>query len=907
MSDSRSSLLLPLLAPALLGLLLAGIVGAFALPKPPADSVEFPVEVIGVDGTTRTIHVDVQDPEAVDSLYLKAYSVGYPQHAIDERGYTVSKASIRLNGSSWVDIDNGVARCKRPEKTMQCVTGPMHTIRFEIAVADLGQISPGANRIDFRFNHTGPDDRDADAPADPSAGFRILDIEMRDAGDTDHIDGTTFHWDDPSTWTAPEGYGDAASIEAGRELWHERDLLVDFPGGPPITAACADCHADDGRDLAYFAFSNASIVGRSQFHELTERQGKKIAAYIRSLDLEDPDTGQSYDPPGRPWHPPYQPGPTAVGTRSEDAPRSAGQSFEDVDSQLWAAGAGVAWSLDHDAEMLPHLFPDGVSLDDVHPDASLNVRSLPIALQLPDWNEWLPAHHPLDTYGETFRTVGDPGAWETYTESTRKNDFEDVRACMRNQSRGASCVGKLSSALNWFTRVTNEHRSDLGAAPDVMVPGHEIKYSLMRWMAVKQWELIHTYDFMDEARHQYGDAAPLQWPIPHRSVFNHASHIISADLKGPKHGTHDPYFDTAWYDLQLILNSGQGISTNISPMDWKYHFGHIYERSDISDWPQALRYIRSYVRIVQNANGEVPEQFHGDKYPQGWFLRHTQPGWLDRFPSEELDGYQPGLSSEVLTEVLRAWYLGAVPGNDWAGSCRDGGQWCIEPESTDPEFITAWQPSQETVYANTIFSTVAFLRDEGVEPSILDSLRNWGRSLWPDATDPTWAELIDASASLEISLDAGWNLVSFHVAPEAPAMDDVLGQVEEVTIVKDEKGRAFVPSQGLNELGRWRMSEGYMVHVENPASVTVSGLAIERSAPISLSEGWNLLPVYPRTPVDAAVALSPIEETLVRVEDEEGRVYSPASGRNEIGDLRPGQAYKVYVSENVQFQYPPDP
>jgi hypothetical protein len=167
--------------------------------------------------------------------------------------------------------------------------------------------------------------------------------------------------------------------------------------------------------------------------------------------------------------------------------------------------------------------------------------------------------------------------------------------------------------------------------------------------------------------------------------------------------------------------------------------------------------------------------------------------------------------------------------------------------------------------------------------------------------------LIDASASLEISLDPGWNLVSSHVAPEAPAMDDVLGQVEEVAIVKDEKGRAFVPSQGVNELGRWRMSEGYMVHVESPASVTVSGLAIERSAPISLSEGWNLLPVYPTTPVDAAVALSPIEETLVRVEDEEGRVYSPASGRNEIGDLRPGRAYKVYVSENVQFRYPPGP
>ena len=718
------------------------VVFGFAVVRPAAESVTLPVEVLGPDGHVQTVSVDVRNAGSVDSLYLKTHSIGYPSHYIDNRGYSVSKASIRLNGGPWVDVDNDVAQCKYPASKMSCITGPMHTIRFEMAVSDLGTLREGGNQIDFRFNYTESDDRNADAPGDPSTGYRILDLELRDAGDTDHIDDTSFQWDDPASWSAPANYEGTAP--EGEELWHQRDLLVDYPNGPDITASCADCHADDGRDLAYFAYSNRSIVARSQFHGLTEEQGKKIAAYIRSLTLRDPDTGQSYDPPGRPWHPPYQPGPTATATRADDAPRTTGRPFSEVSSQYWAAGAGVDWSLDHDRETLSHLFPDGVSLDDVHPDSSLNVRAVPIALQMPDWNEWLPEQHPLDLYGSSFETAGDPGAWETYTQSTRKTDFEDVRTCLQNQA-AADCVQTAATALNWFTRVTNEHRKHLDLAAEAEVPKHEADYSLMRWMAVKQWELLHSHDLMDHTRDAYPDAAPLQWPVPHRSVFNHASHIISPDLKGHQYSTHDLYFDTAWYELQVIINSGQGMSTGAKPVDWKYQFSHLNSvlSEVLSGWP--LRYLRSYVRLIQNANRSVPEQFRGDKYPEGWYLRHTQLGRLDQFPASRLNQYRAGLKEEALTEISRAWYLGAIEGNDWSNACRDGGQWCIEPESEEPEFITAWQPSQEKNYANTTYSTVAFLRDKGVDPSALAPIRDWGASLWPHATDPTWDELLDDS------------------------------------------------------------------------------------------------------------------------------------------------------------------
>ena len=104
-----------------------------------------------------------------------------------------------------------------------------------------------------------------------------------------------------------------------------------FKASPLIRAHCADCHARDGRDLKYFCFSNASIIARSRFHGLSELEGQQIASYIRSLPVPSP---------GRPWNPPYQPGP--------------GLDRQPVAN--WAAGAGLAWVLDDDSGTLPFIF-----------------------------------------------------------------------------------------------------------------------------------------------------------------------------------------------------------------------------------------------------------------------------------------------------------------------------------------------------------------------------------------------------------------------------------------------------------------------------------------------------------------------------------------------------------------------
>lgn len=131
--------------------------------------------------------------------------------------------------------------------------------------------------------------------------------------------------EDPERWLPPlSGH---EQMTEGERLWRSAPLrATSLSGAPAIRAHCGDCHAQDGQDLKYFNYSNLSIVVRSQFHGLSQRQDEQIASYIRSLDLPHP---------GRPWNPPYQPGP-GMQTRAA-AELAAGAGLKTIDPRMMVA------------------------------------------------------------------------------------------------------------------------------------------------------------------------------------------------------------------------------------------------------------------------------------------------------------------------------------------------------------------------------------------------------------------------------------------------------------------------------------------------------------------------------------------------------------------------------------------
>lgn len=707
----------------------------------PANNVTLPIEVIGPDGTTRSVTVYASDASDVQALYIQAYSIGYPDHVIEARGYNVDKASIRINGGSWVDVNNQNATCEEPEESIGCITGPYHTIRFRIPISKFGHLQNGSNTIDFRFNYASPD---------VSTGYRILGVELERGDGSDAIDGTEFTWDDPAEWRAPDGYNNESAVQAGRDLWHQRNLLVDHWDGPQIKASCADCHARNGRDLQYFAFSNESIVARSRFHDLSEEQGKQIAAYIRSIELKKED-GSTYAPPGRPWEPPYQPGPTALATRDENDPRTAGQSFDVIDQQYWAAGAGLDWVFDDDAETYPYLFPGGPSYDDVDPEQrKLNMRTLPLALQMPDWNEWLPVHHPLDAFDDFTNpsdgsgpcTAGGQQAWSYYNDHV-----VDISA--------STPARDVETHVNRFFRRTDRFRSCND--PVSQVDEGMARTSTMQWAAVKTWEMLHTNALEDLGPELYEHGEPLSWPGSVRVIFNIAPHIIkypdsgNEQAKGPRKGLTDVYYDTAWYQQQMTLNSGHNYHTGLRPVDWKYHFEHIQWYHGISDHDQMVRYMASYLKLVQSA--ELAPTGSWDHNPEGWYLRHLTPAWLLHKVRADVTTHQQEALNDVTTngrchmteEVLRLFVNGMTeePLSEWS---RTNGRHGLEPRDFVPTPHGDPLLFDGITYANHFYRMIPLFGEIGVSSDLLYELADWADEAWPNA-DPSFRDRVIPNTS----------------------------------------------------------------------------------------------------------------------------------------------------------------
>ncbi len=361
-----------------------------ALPATAAQAgtpVTLPVEVVGENGTTSSVTVEIPTPLArqVRSLWIEIHGLSY-----------AGMVSVEINEGNWVSLNNDTVSVAEPGKSYGGIGGGFPTLKVTLPLQE-GAVVGGTNIIRFRFNRT-------DGLA---SGFRVLAFNFLTSDSIKVLKPDAFKEEDPNTWTPP--FRDSASLLAGRQFWQSATLTASgLEDASRIRAHCSDCHAYDGRDLKYFGYSNASIVARSRFHGLSTLQGQQIASYIRSLPVPSP---------GRPWNPPYQPGP--------------GLDAQPVAN--WAAGAGLSWVLDSDTATLPFVFrpkgdlarqPDignapesaivaAITPDVFRPDGNLNPREIPISLQLPDWNHWLPRVHPLDAWGPAFEN----------SESTRNSHF----------------------------------------------------------------------------------------------------------------------------------------------------------------------------------------------------------------------------------------------------------------------------------------------------------------------------------------------------------------------------------------------------------------------------------------------------------------------------------------------------
>jgi hypothetical protein len=157
-----------------------------------------------------------------------------------------------------------------------------------------------------------------------------------------------------------------------------------------------------------------------------------------------------------------------------------------------------------------------------------------------------------------------------------------------------------------------------------------------------------------------------------------------------------------------------------------------------------------------------------------------------------------------------------------------------------------------------------------------------------------------------VNLHLGWNMVSVSLQPDStdiPYLTAGLVESGSLRFMKDEDGNFYSPADEFNNIPGWSVSQGYLMKILEPATLTLEGMTVLGDDTIHLTQGWHIVAYYPRFAIDAELALAGITDHLVIAKDELGNFYVPAWDFSNMGLMRVGKGYQMKVDADVDLVY----
>lgn len=634
-------------------------------------AILLPLEIIGQEPFDKKVTVTVPVGYPVTHLWVKAHGLT-----------ATNKGAVKVGTNEWILLNNATVIMPEPAKSYGGIGGGFSTLSFSVRLPT-NSVPAGPLDITWRYNDV--------TPQRERTGWRVLAFDFL-SGTNRLLEASNFVEDDPAQWkpllgTSPE------IISEGRRLWTSAPISH---RGKAIEARCRDCHTHDGRDLKYFNYSDEFIIQQAIFHGLCEAEGKLIATYLRSLPVP-------YIAKGRPWNPPYQPGP----------------GMDSVPVHEWAAGAGLEWVLDSDNQTFDYIFPDGVKSEAIDFKGMLNTREIPVAFQFPDWNHWLCELHPFDSYGKVFT---DHSLWRKYGS---------IRANMQRISatnRVAAAKYLMTESQRWYDDAVNFFgRSGSPAVPIPTHPwpmDHQIRYmSTIHWRNMKLWEIMTEFGMEDFGKEAIGSHANDRTWFD-AMVFNTAPHLLQ--LEAHNHPIRNGnlvnfnYFTVAWYQLGITLNNSNKRPYGTTPVDWPYLYAYLGSLSTPTVGHGGVLYLNLVVGAQAGDNG-----INVTNWNRGWdpcyranaHLLLPEPNNVNTFrqvPPEQrlqvVEAYLENWIEKTASYPPSAyWFNGMFARkNETIGTDAMGGRW---------------------------IDRYAALRNRakviGVNPQLVQRLTDFGKQCWP--------------------------------------------------------------------------------------------------------------------------------------------------------------------------------
>ena len=292
------------------------------------------------------------------------------------------------------------------------------------------------------------------------------------------------------------------------------------------------------------------------------------------------------------------------------------------------------------------------------PDGSVNVHQIPIAFELPHWSQWLPRVHPKDAWGRSF-TRSAFGALYGGEEGPQnelgmgKKSLRALLTAARNTNGNIRPV--LAAFAQWSQTkralLRQLSRTETGWSPTLT----NRVYSTQQWQLVKTWEMMQEFGLEGRGRELFGSTADSRtWcnTVPAETAPLE-SHIPDSPAGVGGSAVTNEYFTAAWYELQIVLNSGNQQHRDRSPVDWVYLIGRFQDLYVQTRQPEPARLLVAVIKALQFTDPRLgPYDLR-----QGWRPDQNidprimvSPVWDPIFTPLPMDARR-----DLTTSLLTAW------------------------------------------------------------------------------------------------------------------------------------------------------------------------------------------------------------------------------------------------------------
>jgi hypothetical protein len=394
----------------------------------------------------------------------------------------------------------------------------------------------------------------------------------------------------------------------------------------------------------------------------------------------------------------------------------------------WAAGAGLSAVLDTDADMEPFLVPGG-STSAWAATSYLNQRELPITLQLPDWNSWLPTIHPMDAFGSAF------------TGSTCNSDYALVRSELQPNSTSAYKYG-LQYLDEWGVACSGYFLPPIDGTNNWTPTLASSVYAAAVWQMVKLWEINQEFGLEGMNQVAFGSKANVRgWYTT--QAFNTSPNLLHIPVgPGIGNGTSAAwtYIGYTWYHIQLIFNDGQGQLTN-RPIDYGYAASSVRNLSlSCGDAPLAMLDFVWLIKALQEntLNGGGPDPTGG-----AYGFTPTEGSPLDLVDSgfdTDWSATSPSTRAQLTEDFVKAWFAQISSysvSQYYTGKDGNGRPWASATENVS-------QDNYLTEFGGQVWYMLPRLRYVGVDASLTYQISAWAATLWPKTN---WAAVNSATCT----------------------------------------------------------------------------------------------------------------------------------------------------------------